>query len=70
MIKILKDKGITPEKTTNVKFLPKVLSAAAMFIILTVAVFSLTSSFWMMPLPLSTPWRSSPTVIPFGAVAC
>ena len=42
MIKTLKEKGVTPEKKAKVKILPKVLSAAAMFIILIVAVFSVS----------------------------
>lgn len=42
MIKMLREKGVTPENKTKVRILPKVLSAAAMFIILTVAVFSVS----------------------------
>ena len=41
MIKMLQEKGITPEKKVKVKILPKVLSAAAMLAIITVAVFSI-----------------------------
>ncbi len=42
MIKMLQEKGIKPEEKTKVKILPKVLSAAAMLAIITVAVFSLS----------------------------
>ncbi len=42
MIKMLREKEITPEKKTEIKLLPKILSAAAMLIIITVAVFSVS----------------------------
>ncbi len=42
MVKMLQEKGVTPETKTKVKILPKVLSAAAMLIIVTVAVFSVS----------------------------
>ena len=41
MIKMLQEKGVKPEKKAKVRILPKVLSAAAMLVIITVAVFSI-----------------------------
>ncbi len=41
MIKMLQEKGVKPEKKAKVKILPKILSAAAMLAIITVAVFSI-----------------------------
>lgn len=41
MIKMLQEKEIAPKKKSKIKVLPKLLSAAAMFIILIVAVFSI-----------------------------
>ncbi len=41
MVKMLQEEGVTPEKKVKVRILPKMLSAAAMFIILIVAVFSI-----------------------------
>ena len=41
MIKMLQENGVTPEKKSKIKILPKVLSAAAMLAIITVAVFSI-----------------------------
>lgn len=40
IVKMLQEKGVKPERKSGIKLLPKVLSVAAMFIILTVAVFS------------------------------
>ncbi|MBR6568678.1 MAG: beta-propeller domain-containing protein [Clostridia bacterium] len=40
IVKMLQEKGVKPERKAGIKLLPKVLSVAAMFIILTVAVFS------------------------------
>lgn len=63
MIRILQEKGITPEKKTKVSILPKVLSAAAMLAVITVAVFSfgLRSDFTQVEMQ-NTP-ATSPSVL-------
>ncbi len=64
MVKMLEEKGVTPEKKAKVKILPKVLSAAAMLVIITVAVFSigLRSEFVDVHQPAAT--TTSPAVFP------
>ncbi len=42
MIKMLNEKGVKPEKKSKIKLLPKVLSAAAMLVIIAVAAISLS----------------------------
>lgn len=56
IMKMLQEKGVTPEEMAKIKFLPKMLSAAAILVIVTVAVFSvgLRSEFIESDLPTAT----------------
>ncbi len=64
MIKMLQEKGVTPEKKTKVKILPKVLSAAAMFIILIMAVFSVSLRSEFVEVDQPTTQATSSSVLP------
>lgn len=64
MIKMLQEKDITPEKKVKVKILPKVLSAAAMLAIITVAVFSLSLRSEFVDVEDQSTPTTAPAVLP------